>query len=316
MNTSEDTAKDRNLKKISIEERKSKVGVDNFSQIPNDFSWFKNLELMIPNILAGKDLKELSRCVVDARRAKKHVVVMMGAHPVKCGLTRLINTAMAKGLITGLAINGACAIHDVEIALWGKTSEDVETSLVSGQFGVTEETASFFNKAVALSYQKRMGLGKATCEYLASLNPPYKSYSLLMGAHELGIKLTIHVAIGTDVVHQHPEADGEQIGYATMKDFRIFSELISQLDGGVVINIGSAVILPEVFLKAMAVARNRQANLGDFVTANFDMYQMYRPTKNLVERPRLLGARSFNFIGQHELLLPIFFASILYLSSQ
>jgi len=316
MSTQDDTTRHRTLKNISIEQRKSKVGIDNFSQIPNDFSWFRNLELMVPNILAGKDLKELSRCVRDARRAKKHVIVMMGAHAVKCGLTRLVNLAMEKGLITALAINGACAIHDVEIALWGKTSEDVETSLVSGQFGVTEETVSFFNKAVAFAYERRIGLGKAICECLANLNPAYKDYSLLMGAHKLGVTVTIHVAIGTDVVHQHPEADGEQIGYAAMKDFRIFSELVSQLDGGVVINIGSAVILPEVFLKAIAVARNRGSNLGDFVTANFDMHQMYRPTKNIIERPRLLGARSFNFIGQHELLLPIFFASILDLSSR
>lgn len=316
MSMPEEGTNDKTFRKISIKQRKSKVSIEDFSDIPNDFSWFRNFELMIPNILAGKDLRELTKRVVDSRRADKQVIIMMGAHPVKCGISRLINLAIEKRLITAIAINGACAIHDIEIALWGKTSEDVETSVVSGWFGATEETASFFNKAVAFAYERKIGLGQAICECIAERNPPYYAYSLLAHVHKHQITATIHVAIGTDIVHQHPEANGEQIGYATMRDFRIFSKLISQLNGGVVINIGSAVVMPEVFLKAIAIAKNIDANLGEFTTANFDMYYMYRPTKNLVERPKLLGARTFNFIGQHELLIPLFFASLLDLNSR
>lgn len=306
---------DEALNKISIQKRKSKVGVEDFANIPHDLTWLENLELMIPNILAGKDLKDLSKRVIEARNADRPVIIMMGAHPVKCGLSRLINTAIDKGLITAIAMNGACAIHDVEIGLWGKTSEDVEASLASGGFGVTQETISFFNRAIKEAYVNRIGLGEAVCRSIGAVSPPFQELSILANAHKSGLTVTIHVAIGTDIIHQHPEADGEQIGYATMKDFRIFAKSISELNGGVVLNIGSAVIMPEVFLKAMAIARNRNIDLGDFTTANFDMFQMYRPTKNVVDRPRLLGARSFNFIGQHEILLPVFFGLLLYRSS-
>jgi hypothetical protein len=309
---SEDTGKKTGAgKRISIEGRPSKVEVGDFASLPPDFSWYAHLASMIPGILRGRDLEELSRRVAGAAGQGKPVILMMGAHVVKCGISGIICDLIRKRIVTGVAVNGAFAIHDLEIALWGKTSEDVGAGLEQGSFGMTEETASHFNTASGLCLEQDLGLGEALGVHLAAQDPPNSMVSVIATAHRVGIPMTVHVALGTDVVHQHAEADGRALGHGSMKDFRRFAAAVARLDGGVVLNMGSAVIMPEVFLKAVAMARNAGADLGDFTTANFDMFSLYRPAVNVVERPRLIGGTTYSFIGHHEILLPVFFASIL-----
>ncbi len=298
-------------KKISIGDRPSKVFVDSFASLPTNFGWYEGLSNMIPDILAGKDLKQIADEIVKARRADRHVVLMMGAHVVKCGLGGLIAHLVNERVVTAIAMNGACAIHDVEIALWGRTSEDVESSLKSGEFGMTAETSAFFAEAARSAHRERVGFGRAVIKMLAERKPPNGKVSIIASAGNNDIPLTIHVAIGTDVIHQHDLVDGAALGFATMRDFWIFADIVGNLKGGVLLNIGSAVIMPEVFLKALAIARARGIDLAPFTTANFDMYRLYRPLKNIVERPRLLGATTYNFIAHHEIILPILFAAIL-----
>lgn len=298
-------------RKVSIAGRKSKVTVESFAALPPSFDWFDNLKIMVPAILKGEDLATLSRRVSRARKEGRPMVVMMGAHVVKCGFGRIIGELIRRGIVTAIAVNGAFAIHDIEIALWGKTSEDVEEGLKQGEFGMAEETSAFFGSATARCIDADIGLGEALGRELAAREAPYRDASILAAARSGGIPATVHVAIGTDVVHQHQSADGKAIGHGSMKDFRTFASLIAELNGGVVVNIGSAVVLPEVFLKALAMARARGISLGDFTTANFDMFSLYRPSVNMVRRPRALGGTAFEFIGHHELLLPVFFASVL-----
>lgn len=298
-------------KKVSISQRASKVTIADFATIPADFTWYKNLRGMIPNILRGREIEELSARLIQARERERAVIIMLGAHVVKCGLSGLLCDLMRRHLVTWIAMNGACAIHDLEIAMWGKTSEDVAAGLEGGYFGMTEETAHLFNDAAGLCLQEDIGLGEALGRRLRDARPPNQEVSLIATTLDLGIPLSVHVALGTDVVHQHDEADGRAIGFGTMKDFRAFACAIGSLNGGVVLNIGSAVMMPEVFLKALAIARNKGADLGEFTTANFDMFSHYRPTTSIVERPRLIGGTTYAFLGHHEILLPVFVASIL-----
>jgi hypothetical protein len=302
---------DRPGRKISIGERTSKVDIADFAISPGDFSWYQSLMKMIPRILRGKDLEDLSARLVEARHHDRPVMLMMGAHVIKCGLGGLISELMRKGMVTAIAVNGAFAIHDIEIAMWGRTSEDVEAGLESGTFGMTGETSALFNDASAVCLKKGIGLGKALGEHLSRVGPRNPDVSVIAVAHDLGIPVTVHVAIGTDVVHQHDEADGKAIGFGTMEDFRTFASIIANLKGGVVLNIGSAVIMPEVFLKALAKARSSGADLGEFTTANFDMFPLYRPMTSVVRRPKAIGATTFSFLGHHEILLPVFIASVL-----
>jgi hypothetical protein len=297
--------------KISIEERRSKVSVQDFASLPASFAWYSELAGMIPRILRGKDLEELGQRVAAAHRHGRPVILMMGAHVVKCGLSGLICELVRRGIATGIAVNGAFVIHDLEIALWGRTSEDVGLGLVQGSFGMTEETARHFNTAAGLCMKHGLGLGRALGRHLAAGDIPNRSNSVIATTYDMKVPLTVHVAVGTDIVHQHPEADGKAIGSGSMNDFRSFAASVAQLDSGVVLNIGSAVIMPEVFLKALAMACNAGADLGEFTTANFDMCSLYRPRVNVVERPALIGAKSFSFTGHHEILLPVFLASVL-----
>ena len=304
-------AGDGHGREISIEGRTSKVSVADFAAVPDGFSWYRNLLTMIPSILRGKDLEDLSRSVVDARGRGRPVVLMMGAHVVKCGLGGLVGELIRRGMVTAIAVNGAFAIHDAEIAMWGRTSEDVEAGLEDGTFGMTGETASLFNDAAALCLDKGIGLGEALGDRLTNAGPGNPQVSVIMAARELGVPVTVHVAIGTDVVHQHADADGKAIGFGTMEDFRRFTAVIANLNGGVVLNIGSAVIMPEVFLKALARARADGARLGEFTTANFDMLSHYRPLTSVVKRPKSMGATTYSFLGHHEILLPVLVASVL-----
>ena len=302
---------DATPRRVSIDVRRSKVRVEDFATVPDDFAWFASLEKMIPRILAGRDIMELASRLVRAAGEGRPVLLMMGAHVVKCGLGGLIADLIRRGVVNGVAMNGACAIHDVELAMWGRTSEDVGEGLKTGEFGMTGETAGFFARAAKRCLDDDLGMGDALMAELADADPAHRDRSLLAACSDAGIDLTVHVAVGTDVVHQHEEADGKAIGFGTMKDFRHFADLIAGLNGGAVLNLGSAVIMPEIFLKAVAMARSRDVDLGEFTTANFDMYSLYRPRVNLVERPRLIGGTSYSFLGHHELLIPVFVASIL-----
>jgi hypothetical protein len=297
-------------KKTSIHNRHSKVDVSKFPRVPDDFSWYAQYEALLPDILKGTDFRALTDGVAEARAAGKSVILMLGGHVVKCGMGPLLGSLVSRGAVTGVAMNGACAIHDIEIAMWGKTSEDVASRLADGTFGMSGETAAFINGAAVRSLEEKTGLGEALMTALDEAGPPHGGASLLAACRRAGVDVTVHVAIGTDIVHEHPEADGRAIGHGTMYDFRKFSDWIAGLDGGVVINIGSAVIMPEVFLKALAMARNREAQLGDFITANFDMLSQYRPLENVVRRPEAAGGTGYNFIGHHEILLPILVAGI------
>jgi hypothetical protein len=302
---------DARPRRVSMDVRKSRVGVEDFASVPDDFSWFAGLEKMIPRILAGRDIMELSSRVVRAVQENRPVILMMGAHVVKCGLGVLIAELIRRGVVSCIAMNGACAIHDVELALWGRTSEDVGEGLKTGEFGMTGETAGFFARAAKRCLDHDLGMGDALRAELADADPAHRERSVLWACSDAGIGLTVHIAVGTDVVHQHEEADGRAIGFGTMKDFRHFAERIAGLNGGVVLNLGSAVMMPEVFLKAVAMARSRGIDLGGFTAANFDMYSHYRPRVNIVERPRLIGGTTYSFLGHHEILIPVFVASIL-----
>ena len=304
-------ASPKDMKKISIGDRKSKVEITDFAAVPADFAWYGNLKAMIPRILRGKDLEDLASAVALARRQGRPVVLLMGAHVVKCGLGALLGELFRSSIVTAVAINGACAIHDVEIAKWGKTSEDVSEGLRRGDFGMAAETAAFFNQAAARCLDENIGLGTSIARCLLESEPPNSGLSVIATAASSGIEPTVHVAIGTDIVHQHDEADGRAIGHGTMLDFRRFAVTVGNLAGGVILNLGSAVMMPEVFLKAVAMARNRGMDLGSFTTANFDMLPLYRPRVNIVERPRQLGARTYSFLGHHEILLPVFLASVM-----
>jgi hypothetical protein len=296
---------------FSISDRTSKVHITDFASLPSDLSWYKHLSTMIPKILRGKDLRDLSASIVHARRLGRPVILMMGAHVIKCGIGPLVCGLVKQGMVTGIAMNGACVIHDVEIAMWGKTSEDVVEGLRLGSFGMAAETSAFLNGAVMTCLDHDVGFGEAVGRALDSADPENRTLSIICQAREAGIPVTVHVAIGTDIVHQHADADGSAIGRGTLKDFRLFTAMVEGLSGGVVVNLGSAVIMPEVFLKALAVTRSRGIDLGHFTTANFDMIGHYRPAMNIIERPASLGATAYSFLGNHEILLPVFILAVL-----
>jgi len=297
-------------RKVSIHERDSKVDVSQFPPAPEDFSWYEAYEKTLPRVLKGNDLRALAEAVAAARAAGRPVLLMLGAHVVKCGLGPLLGYLISRGAVTGVAMNGACAIHDIEIAMWGKTSEDVESALEAGNFGMCAETAAFMNGAADRSLREKAGLGRALTAMLAEAGPPHSGQSLLCLCGEAGVPVTVHVAIGTDIVHQHAEADGRAIGHGTMHDFREFARAVQVLKGGVAINMGSAVIMPEVFLKALAIARNRGVDLDGLVTADFDMISQYRPLYNVILRPGAIGGKGYSFTGHHEILVPILVAAI------
>jgi hypothetical protein len=275
---------------------------------------------LFPDILAGKSFKKLVDSIVAARRRDKQVIFMLGGHVVKTGVSPLLINLLEADVITGLAMNGAAAIHDVEIALWGETSEDVEEALADGVFGMTSETASFMNTAIEDAFMtgerggELRGMGSALGRALAEAKAPFSKNSLVACCHRRGIPLTVHVAIGTDVTHQHPDASGQAIGETSMRDFKLLVSLIERMKQGVLLNVGSAVILPEVFLKALAIVRNKGIKFWPLTTANLDVIQHYRPVKNVVERPAGIGKGSvgLKLTGHHELMIPLLTASVMH----
>lgn len=296
----------KKVKTVSVQGRKSKVGIAQAARAVQPGCRIDTFLDAFPDVLASRDLRALVRKVVKAVELQKPVLVMMGAHVIKVGLSPIIVDLIESGLIQGIAMNGAGAIHDVEMTYFGKTSEDVPELLKDGRFGMGRETAEILNGTVSRSQNKELGFGEALGKRIVHDRPPHGDLSILGRAYDLGIPVTVHVAIGTDIVHQHPTARGADIGELTLRDFRIFSNLVSQIgEGGVLLLFGSAVVLPEVFLKALTVARNVKGKVKNFTTASFDMIRHYRPDVNVVRRPTQDGGEGFQFVGHHEIMIPL-----------
>ncbi|MDW8216294.1 MAG: hypothetical protein RML57_01675 [Acidobacteriota bacterium] len=302
----------RGLRTYPLANRPSKVTAgDLASPCPSGAS-LRAFFASLPNILAVKELRAAVAAVRTARDRGRAVIVGLGGHVIKCGLGPVLIDLMAQGYVTAFACNGSSVIHDFEIALVGATSEDVDASLSVGAFGGAEETGRGINAACALAAADGIGLGEAVGRWLDELQPPYAAQSLLVQAYRRRVPVTVHVAVGTDITHIHPTADGAHIGAATYHDFRLLCALVQELhNGGVYLNVGSAVILPEVFLKAVTTVRNLGCPLTDFTTVNFDFIQHYRPLTNVVRRPVAGGAgRGIALTGHHELLIPLFAAAL------
>jgi len=272
---------------------------------------FSDFADSLPNLLAARDLREFSRIIANAVRDKKALIMMFGGHIIKTGLAPLLIDWMQRGYITALATHGAGAIHDTEIALFGRTSEDVVEGLADGSFGMSRDTADFINNAIKDAKHAQLGYGEALAQALLEAKAPNAELSILSASLKSNVPLTVHIAIGTDIVHQHLSADGAAIGRASLKDFRIFAAQVAKLNkGAVVMNLGSAVILPEVFLKALTIVRNLGYPAHNFNAANFDMFTHYRPMQNVLIRPTLTGGHKFNFCGHHEIMIPLLFAMV------
>ncbi len=295
---------------MSIEERGGLIEVGSFVAPDERAPDVSGLLKVVPDLFAGTDFRQAVRALGSAAREGSTVIVMFGAHVVKCGLSRLLIDLMQRGVVTAVATNGAGAIHDFEIAMWGKTSENVARHLADGTFGMCSDTADAMNEAASRGAREGEGLGESLGRTLAERPAPNLDASILGSAYGLGIPATVHVALGTDIVHQHASADGAAIGDTSLRDFRILSEVIGGLDEGVVVNIGSAVILPEVFLKALSIARNLGAATGAFTAIGLDMNEPYRAMLNVVGRPTAEHGMGIALRGRHEILLPLLWASI------
>ena len=301
-----------NLSTYPLAERKSKVSVEDLARPIESGSSLREFFDRLPNILAVQNLKAVAQAVRQARQRGKTVLVGLGGHVIKCGLAPVLIDLMNQGFINGFALNGSGVVHDFEIALIGSTSEDVDTTLGSGAFGGAEETGRFINQAYSEALRDSIGGGEAIGRLLIEMNPRFADRSLLCSAYQHSIPVTVHVAVGTDITHIHPTADGSAIGAASYHDFRLFCSVVKGLDdGGVYLNLGSAVILPEVFLKAVTTLRNLGHQLEGFTTVNFDFLQHYRPLTNVVRRPVAGGSgRGFALTGHHELMIPLLAAAI------
>jgi hypothetical protein len=299
------------VKTFPLKDRASKVSVDDFGKpwVPGGKmrDWLGSL----PGILAADEIRKVADSIVKAARSGKMVILGMGAHAVKAGLSPIIIDLMEKGVIKGIAVNGAGIIHDFETAMAGKTSEDVSAGLGDGTFGVAEETGRFMNEAIIEGARQKLGLGRAIGAMLKKEHFTYNRFSILARGFDLDIPVTVHVAIGTDIIHFHPSADGAATGSTSHMDFRIFADLVSRLEDGVFINLGSAVIIPEVFLKALALVRNLGKGPGRFTTVNMDFIKGYRPMTNVVHRPTLEGGTGYSLIGHHEIMFPLLAASVI-----
>lgn len=296
------------VKTYSIKDRPSKVKVEDFASPVGAGSTVEEFLEGLPGILGASDLLEVARTVARCHREDKTVAVGMGAHVIKVGCGPLIIDLMERGVINAVAVNGACVVHDFETAYAGKTSEEVDTVLGAGEFGMAEETGTLLNQAINEGEEK--GLGRAVGEMIEGSDFPHKDKSIFAAGARLGIPVTVHVALGTDILHIHPAMSGAATGEATMHDFRLFAGVVSGLGGGVFINIGSAVIMPEVFLKALTLARNLGNEVEGLTTVNMDFKQHYRPLTNVVKRPTQGTGRGISLTGHHEIMVPLLYAAV------
>ena len=300
-----------NITTITIKRRKSKVKAGSFAKVfdPSKQS-FSDFERSLPHILVAEDLRQFVNDVVKAVARRKPVIAMIGAHVIKVGLSPLFVDLIRRKVITCIAMNSATAIHDVETAMWGKTSEDVEKNIADGSFGMSRETGDFINGTLRKAMtEDDAGYGEALGRALQKA--PNKKLSVLATCYRCGVPVTVHAAIGTDIIHQQPSMDGAATGELSFRDFKVLCNVVKDLrGGGVVMNVGSAVLLPEVFLKSLTVARNLGFPVRRFTTANFDMIRHYRPSMNVVHRPTQEGGKGFLFTGHHEIMIPLVFAMI------
>jgi len=300
------------LKTYPLASRPSKVSHGTFAQACRKGSSFREFYESLPEILAAKEFRAVVTAIVQARRRRKPVLWMLGAHVIKVGLNPLLTQLLRRKVITALALNGAGVIHDFELAYMGSTSEDVAAALSDGSFGMAEETHRSINRAIRDGAKRGWGLGYSVGVMLAKARLPFRSLSLLATCFELGVPATVHVALGTDIIHQQSTADGAAIGKTSLVDFRRLIEVVSKLGGGGVVgNLGSAVILPEVFLKALSIARNLGFGVKDFTAFDFDMIRHYRPTENVLRRPTMLGGTAVAITGHHELMIPLLVQAII-----
>jgi hypothetical protein len=300
------------VRTVPIARRPNKVRAEEFAKPPGDDRSFDAFLGALPDVLAARDFLALARDIANAA-GKRGVVVMVGGHIVKTGLAPILIDFMRRGIITHLAMNGAAAIHDYEITRWGGTSEDVQAGLRDGTFGMAEETGREMNEAFIRGQREQWGMGESLARALDGAELAHPELSLLASARDMGVPLTVHAAIGAEIIHQHPAASGAAIGDTSHRDFRRFAASLPSLhDGGVVLNLGSAVMLPEVFLKALTIARN----LGNgkptgFTAADLDMLRHYRPHVNVVQRPTVEGGKGYEITGHHELMVPLLAWSVL-----
>jgi hypothetical protein len=299
------------VKSYPLKERSSKVGTDDFGEPWTSGGTLTRWIRSLPKILAGNDIRQVIDHVVRAARSGNMIILAMGAHPIKVGLNPVILDLMDRGVIGGLAMNGAGIVHDAELAMVGHTSEDVAAQIGDGRFGMAEETGRFLNEAIIEGANRGDGLGRAIGDMLIKQQFPYNRLSLVAKAFEMDIPLTVHVAIGTDIIHFHPSVNGAAIGKTSHLDFRLFASLVSKLEGGVFINLGSAVIMPEVFLKALSLVRNLGHKVQKFTTVNMDFIRHYRPITNVVQRPTLEGGEGYSLVGHHEIMFPLLASAVI-----
>jgi len=299
------------VKTHHLADRKSRVTIEEFGKPWQKGASYRNFLHKLPDILAGGQLKNVISAIVRAHRNNHTILFGMGAHVIKVGLNPIVIDLMERRVITGVAMNGAGIIHDVELAMVGRTSEDVDTALDDGSFGMARETCTFLNEAITSTRKISTGLGEAVGRNILEKRLPLMKQSILATGARLGIPVTVHVAIGTDIIHMHPGYDSQAAGSASHHDFRLFASLVAALEKGVYLNIGSAVILPEIFLKATTLVRNLGYTLEDFTTVNMDFIKHYRPLTNVINRPTAKGGRGINLVGHHEILLPLIAAGII-----
>ena len=299
------------LRTYPLRSRSSKVRVADLAKVARPGDPIARFVQGLPRFLAAKDLQDLTVAMKKARRGRKALIWAMGAHVLKVGLSPVLIDLMKSGWISAVALNGAGIIHDFELAYAGATSEDVESQIKAGRFGMARETGERLNDAIRRGAEDGLGLGESVGRMIAESDFPFKKWSLLGTAYRLGIPATVHVAIGTDVIHTHPRVSGEALGATSLKDFFLLAALVSELNGGgVFLNIGSAVVLPEVFLKAVSLVRNQGRALDGFTTAVFDFHHHYRPAQNVVRRPLGKKGKGYYFVGHHEIMIPLLAAAL------
>ena len=299
-----------NVRTYPLSSRASKANAADFARPCGPGSTVGAFLDSLPNMLAAADFMAVVRAIADARRNDRGILWGLGAHVIKTGLGPVLVDLMERGFVSGIATNGAAVIHDFEVALVGATSEDVDASLGPGRFGMAEETGRLLNEAIVAGTRAGLGIGQAVSRTLADTKPPFGHLSVLMAAARLGIPVTVHVAIGTDIIHMHPAASGAAFGEGSLRDFRHLVANVAKLEGGVYLNCGSAVVLPEVFLKAVALARNHGLALTGLTTVNLDFVRLYRPQTNVVTRPTAGSGRGYSLVGHHEIMIPLLAAAL------
>jgi hypothetical protein len=301
------------VKTYPLPSRPSKVTVNDFAGSCTEQSYLRDFLSALPNVLAVKTLRELATQIRKAKASKKPIIWGIGGHVIKTGLSPLIIDLMKRGFVTAIAANGSVLVHDAEIAMIGSTSEDVDATLPEGIFGGAEETGRLLNNAARTGARDSIGLGEAIGRELLAVDPRHCDLSLLCAAYQAKIPFTVHLTIGADITHFHPSADGSALGATSHTDFRLFAELVRRMnDGGAYLNVGSAVVLPEIFLKCVTLVRNLGHPLSNITTANLDFIQSYRPLTNVVRRPTEHGAgHGYSITGHHELTIPLLAAELI-----